>query len=258
MSVPAFVMKIFEPSITHSPSSSRAVVRAAPASEPAPGSVSPNAASLRPRREVGEPLAPLLLGAEEVDRQRPERVVRRDRDRDRRVDPRQLLDRDRVRERVGAAAAVLLGDRHPHQPELGQLGDELVREALLAVELLGDRRDPLERELPHRVADQLVLRSEIEVHLEVDASQTRPRLGSPGIGATMVPRKQAVRVETILCDGQRQVTRPAAPTRSPGSATRSVGSSPSVRRYGRPERTVGRSSRTAAASSARRPSSRGC
>ena len=44
-----------------------------------------------------------------------------------------------------AGAAVLLRDRHAHQPELGQLGDELVREAVLAVELLGDRRDPLAR-----------------------------------------------------------------------------------------------------------------
>ena len=44
MSVPAFVMKIFEPSITHSPSRSSAFVRVAPASEPASGSVSPNAA----------------------------------------------------------------------------------------------------------------------------------------------------------------------------------------------------------------------
>ena len=92
----------------------------------------------------GSHCALLLLGAEEPDRQRAERVVRRDRDRDRRVDPRQLLDGDRVGERVGAAAAVLLGDRHAHQPELGQLGDELVREALLAVELLGHRRDPLD------------------------------------------------------------------------------------------------------------------
>ena len=53
MSVPAFVMKIFEPSITHSPPSSFAVVRVAPASEPAPGSVSPKAASLRPEARSG-------------------------------------------------------------------------------------------------------------------------------------------------------------------------------------------------------------
>ena len=53
MSVPAFVMNIFEPFTTHSPSRSSAVVRVAPASEPAPGSVSPNAASFRPEARSG-------------------------------------------------------------------------------------------------------------------------------------------------------------------------------------------------------------
>jgi hypothetical protein len=82
--------------------------------------------------------------------------VRRDRDRHRRVDPRQLLDRDRVRECVAPSAAVLLGDRDAHQAELRHLRDELVREAVLAVELLCDRRDLLQREGADRVADQLV------------------------------------------------------------------------------------------------------
>ena len=40
------------------------------------------------------------------------------RDADRGVDPGQLLDRERVGERVGAAAAVLLRERDPHQAEL--------------------------------------------------------------------------------------------------------------------------------------------
>ena len=53
MSVPAFVMNIFEPFTTHSPSRSSAVVRVAPASEPAPGSVRPNAASFRPEARSG-------------------------------------------------------------------------------------------------------------------------------------------------------------------------------------------------------------
>ncbi len=51
----------------------------------------------------------------------------------------------------------------PSQAELGQLADELVRETLLAVELLGDRRDPLERELADGLAEKLVLVVEIEV-----------------------------------------------------------------------------------------------
>ncbi len=53
MSVPAFVMNIFEPSITQLPSRSSARVRVAPASEPAPGSVSPNAASPCPDASRG-------------------------------------------------------------------------------------------------------------------------------------------------------------------------------------------------------------
>ena len=53
ISVPALVMKIFEPLITHRPSRSSAVVREAAASDPAPGSVSPNAASFRPEARSG-------------------------------------------------------------------------------------------------------------------------------------------------------------------------------------------------------------
>ena len=53
MSVPALVMNIFEPLTTHSPSRSSARVRAAPASDPASGSVSPNAASFSPDASSG-------------------------------------------------------------------------------------------------------------------------------------------------------------------------------------------------------------
>src|SRR5205823_4198766 len=97
---------------------------------------------------------------------RPERGVRGERDRDGRVDPRQLLDRDRVGERVRAGASIFLRYRHAHEPELGELGDEVVREAVLAVELRGDRRDLLLRELADGPADELVLGREVEVQLE--------------------------------------------------------------------------------------------
>src|SRR5207249_398634 len=63
-------------------------------------------------------------------------------------------------------AAVLLGNRHPHQPELGQLGDEVVRKPVLPVELRGDGRDLLLGELANGAADELVLGREIEVHAE--------------------------------------------------------------------------------------------
>ena len=53
MSVPAFVMKIFEPLTIHCPSRCSARVRVAPASEPAFCSVSPNAPSASPEARRG-------------------------------------------------------------------------------------------------------------------------------------------------------------------------------------------------------------
>ena len=52
-SVPALVMNALVPSITHSPSSRRAVVLVAPASEPPPGSVSPKAPRASPEHSRG-------------------------------------------------------------------------------------------------------------------------------------------------------------------------------------------------------------
>ena len=53
MSVPELVMNCLVPLMTQSPSSSSARVRVAPASDPAPGSVSPNAQSFRPASRSG-------------------------------------------------------------------------------------------------------------------------------------------------------------------------------------------------------------
>ena len=170
MSVPAFVMKIFEPSITHSPSRSSARVCVAPASDPAPGSVSPKAASFRPDARSGSHSLLLLLGAEEEDRHRAERRVRGDGDAHGGVDSRQLLDRDRVGDRVSARAAPLLRNGQAHEPEPRQLLHELVGKAVLAVELLGDRRDALLGELANGAPDELVLVRELEVHLEASRS----------------------------------------------------------------------------------------
>ena len=60
----------------------------------------PERAELAPRGQLRQPVALLLLGAEQVDRLRAERGVRAHRDRHRGVDARELLDRDRVGERV--------------------------------------------------------------------------------------------------------------------------------------------------------------
>ena len=144
MSVPAFVMKSLEPLTIHEPSRSSAVVRVAPASEPASGSVRPKAASRRPDARSGAN-ALLLVRPVQEDRHRPERGVCGDGDRDGRVDARELLDRDRVGEGVPTGAAVLLRDRKSREPEPGELRDELVREAAVAVELGRDRLDSLAR-----------------------------------------------------------------------------------------------------------------
>ena len=83
-------------------------------------------------------------------------------------------------ETVSEPAPVLLRYRHTHQAQPGELGDELVREALLAVELLGNRRDALLRELAHGLADELLLGGEVQVHgaaamLSEGAATTRRR-----------------------------------------------------------------------------------
>ena len=69
----------------------------------------------------------------------------------------ELLDRERVGEGVCAASPVLLGEGDSHQAELAHLLDELVGEELLAVELLGDRRDLLAGEVADGVAQQPLL-----------------------------------------------------------------------------------------------------
>ena len=141
--------------------------------------------------EVREPPFLLLLGAEEVDRHRPERGVGGDGDRDGRVDPRQLLDRDRVGDGVAARAAVALVDRDAHQAEPGHLAHELDGEARLAIELLGDGRDPLARERADGVADQLLLGSEVEVHAGRDGSRAASAVDRP-VPADAEPDEDAV------------------------------------------------------------------
>ena len=157
MSVPAFVMNCLAPSIAHSPSSRRARVRVLPASLPASGSVKPNAPSFVARAQLRQPLALLLLRAKQIDRLCAQRRMRAQRDRHRGVHPGQLLHREHIGKRVPAAAAVLLGERNPHQAQRAELGDDLIWKRLRAIELLGHRRHLALGELAHRAADQLVV-----------------------------------------------------------------------------------------------------
>ena len=166
MAVPELVMNCFEPLITHSPPSRRAVVRVAPASDPASGSVSPKPASARPASRSGSSSLLLLLGAEAEDRHRAEAHAGLEGDRERLVDAPERLDREAQREVVAALAAVLLGERQPEQTELAHLRDDVERQRVGAVGLVGTRRDDLVGEFAHHAGElALVLGQVVGVHV---------------------------------------------------------------------------------------------
>ncbi len=71
--------------------------------------------------------------------------------------PAELLDDHRVGRQIETHAAVLLGDRHPEQPELLHLLDDRLGEAVLVVVVLGVGNDLLVGELAHHLADRLLL-----------------------------------------------------------------------------------------------------
>ena len=138
---PALVMNRLEPSMTQQSPSRRAVVRVPPASEPAPGSVSPYAPRTVPLAIGTRKRCFCSGGAGEVERPAAERGVRRDDEPERAPDPADLLDRDRVGERVEPRAALVLGDRDAEPAELADAPHDVDREAPLALVLVDDGRD---------------------------------------------------------------------------------------------------------------------
>ena len=176
---PALVMNRLPPSRTQvppsGPSSWRAVVRVPPESLPAPGSVSPYAPMTLPlRHRDEEPL--LLLGrARQVERPAAEARVGGDDQAERAPHPADLLDGDRIGQRVEAGPALVLGDRDAEPAELADPPDDLDREASRALVLVDDRRDLGEHEVADRVAQEDVFRGEIEVHRSSVAPRTAPR-----------------------------------------------------------------------------------
>ena len=69
----------------------------------------------------------------------------------------ELLDDHHVGREVEPHPAVLLGNRHPEEPELLHLLDDLLREGVLVIEVLGVGEDLLVCELAHHVADRALL-----------------------------------------------------------------------------------------------------
>ena len=70
---------------------------------------------------------------------------------------RELLDDHRVGGQVEPHPAVLLGDRHPEEPELLHLLDDRLGELVLVVVVLRVREDLLVDELAHHLGDRLLL-----------------------------------------------------------------------------------------------------
>ena len=121
-------------------------------------------AQVLPPRERRDETRALFVRAEGEDRQGRRARVDRDRDADARVGARQLLEDEDVREKVGAGAPVLLRDAGAHQPKLGELAEELAREAVLAIPLGRVRLDLLLRDLPGERLDLALIVRQGEVH----------------------------------------------------------------------------------------------
>ena len=117
-------------------------------------------------RERRHEARPLLVGAEVEDRQRDGARVDADRHADAGVRARDLLEDEDVGEEVRARAAVLLRDADAHQPQLGELAEDLLREVVLAVPLGRVRLDLGRGELARERLNLPLVRGELEVHYE--------------------------------------------------------------------------------------------
>ena len=159
-----FVMKAFVPSSTKASPVSVAVVRIAAASEPEPGSVSPQAPSTSPRARGGRYRSRWAAVPKLIDVVRAERVVRPHRDADGAVDPRQLLHHEGVGDVVEAGPSVLRREQRAQESQGAELRDELGRELLGLVVPRDDGSDLGLGELPGGASSQLLLGRELEVH----------------------------------------------------------------------------------------------
>ena len=117
-----------------------------------------------PARERRHEAGALLVGPEREYRQRDGARVHRDRHPHAGVGARELLQHEDVREEVRARATVLLGDAHAHEPELGELRDQLVREPMVAVPVGRVRDDLRLGELPGQPLDRALVDGQLEVH----------------------------------------------------------------------------------------------
>src|SRR5207244_10538340 len=77
--------------------------------------------------------------------------------------PRDFLHRDAVFEIAKPRPAPFLLDRDPVYAELAELGPQVARKGVAAVDLLGPRRDPVGGKAAHAVAQQIGRLAEREI-----------------------------------------------------------------------------------------------
>ena len=82
------------------------------------------------------------------------------------VSARELLEHEDVGQEVSAGAAVLVRHADAHEPKLGELAEDFLREAVLAIPLGGVRLDLGRGELARQRLDLSLLGAELEVHYE--------------------------------------------------------------------------------------------
>ena len=106
----------------------------------------------------------LLVGPEAEDRERHRARVDGDGDSHPGIGAGQLLENEDVRQEVGAGAAVLLRDAGSHQAELGELAEELLRKAVLAIPFGRVGLDLCRGELTRERLDLPLVAGQLEVH----------------------------------------------------------------------------------------------
>src|SRR6185295_15312181 len=173
--------------------------------------------------------ADLLGRAVGQQRQRARARVDSDGDSDPGIGARELLEHEHVGEEVGAGAAVLLGHADAHEPQLAEVLEDRLGEAVLAVPRPGVRGDLLVGEAPRQVADLALLVGQL-----VQAHRLRTATVRAPVPTRAASAKAATAFRRRPSCSKRMISQPSwrATRRSSASGLTTTGW-PTVRSIGR-------------------------
>jgi hypothetical protein len=106
----------------------------------------------------------LLIGTEGQDRERRRARVHGNRHSHACIGSRQLFEHEDVRREVRARSTVFLRHADTHQPELGQLAEQIPGKVMVAVPLRGMRIDLSAREVTRKRLDLTLILRQVKVH----------------------------------------------------------------------------------------------